>query len=519
MTTIHADCRHHRVSVPCGPHKRTQVRCDGCREYHRVEGRILIVKLDAMGDVLRTTACLAPLKELHPRSHVTWITRQASRPVLAGNPWIDRILTVESNYLEFVLAEDFDLALGPDADALSAAIMRLARAGVKRGFVSDGRGGVVPLNEAAASWWRLGLDDVLKRENRLTYGEWLYAILELPRPTARPLLHVDAESRDLAGRVLGRCPPGTQRRICFNTGASGRWQEKRWKPQHYRDLALLIREAEPDTAIVLTGGPEETELNAALLRSPGPFVDGGTDNSVGTFAALIASCGLALTPDSLGYHVACAVGTPALCLAGPTAPWELDLYGMNRVLHADSRVHRLLPVPVPFRHHVHGPAHRGVRLAAHAACRHERARRRRGRSPGEAPARRRLSGSTSPSFPFRSLGLPSPARAVRGSIPHATPLAPARSAHGPTSPRALPGSGASRAMVSSHPLPMNRRPREVRLCPRSSTGARCWPAPSLSPSRGRRNSLARPHGLATRGSGAPRTPRVTTRYAPCRSQP
>ena len=39
-------------------------------------------------------------------------------------------------------AEEFDLALGPDADPLSAAIMLLAHARDKRGFVSDRRGGV-----------------------------------------------------------------------------------------------------------------------------------------------------------------------------------------------------------------------------------------------------------------------------------------------------------------------------------------------------------------------------------------
>jgi len=51
-------------------------------------------------------------------------------------------------------------------------------------------------------------------------------------------------------------------------------------------------------------------------------------------AALIAACDWILTADSLGYHLACAVGTPAVCLVGPTSPWELDRYGNNRILHS-----------------------------------------------------------------------------------------------------------------------------------------------------------------------------------------
>ena len=124
-------------------------------------------------------------------------------------------------------------------------------------------------------------------------------------------------------------------RVCFNTGAGGRWEEKRWKSRHYRDLAVLIRARAPQAAIVLVGGPSQAELNAALLASGVGFIDGGTSNSIDLFSALVAASDIILTPDSLGYHVACAVSTPAVCLVGPTSPWELDLYGTNQVLYAD----------------------------------------------------------------------------------------------------------------------------------------------------------------------------------------
>ena len=47
-----------------------------------------------------------------------------------------------------------------------------------------------PLNDAAEAWWRMGLDDNWKQNNRRTYGEWLYDICELPVPVVRPSLHV-----------------------------------------------------------------------------------------------------------------------------------------------------------------------------------------------------------------------------------------------------------------------------------------------------------------------------------------
>ena len=333
--TPRTDCRHYRVSEPCVPHKLSGARCDGCTHYDPVAERILVIKLGAMGDVLRTTSCLAPLKERYPRSHITWVTRSNAVPLITRNRWVDRVLPIEGHYLEFVQTEQFDLALGLEAETLTAAIASLARAEMKRGFVADGRGGITPLNAAAREWWRMGLDDDLKPRNRVTYGEWLYAICDLPLPVARPVFEPTAQALARIATLLRERCPEAQRRVCFNTGGAARWNEKRWKASYYGELAGMLRERNPGAAVVLVGGPEEADFNRALLASYPEFVDGGVDNSVDDFAALIAACDWILTSDSLGYHIACAVGTPAVCLVGPTSPWELDLYGRNRVLYSD----------------------------------------------------------------------------------------------------------------------------------------------------------------------------------------
>jgi ADP-heptose:LPS heptosyltransferase len=329
---VRTDCRHYSPTEPCRPHKQARIRCPRCGTYDAVAERILIVKLGAMGDVLRTTSCLTPLKQRYPRSHVTWITRPNAVPLLEGNPGIDRVLSVNSNYLELLLAERFDLAIGPETDTLSASIVALARSDVKQGFTADGRGGVTPLSDAAEGWWRMGVDDGLKQANRRTYGEWLYAMCDLPMPVARPSFQLPPGSVEQAAQRLQDRAPGVKRWICFNTGASGRWEEKRWKPAYYERLARLIESNDPDAAIVLAGGPDEAALNRQLRLAHSGFIDGGTDNSVADFAALVAVCDWILTCDSLGYHVACAVGTPALCLVGPTSPWELDLFAENCVV-------------------------------------------------------------------------------------------------------------------------------------------------------------------------------------------
>ncbi len=42
-----------------------------CDHYEQIQQRLLLIKLDAMGDVLRTTALLEPLRNRYPSSYIT----------------------------------------------------------------------------------------------------------------------------------------------------------------------------------------------------------------------------------------------------------------------------------------------------------------------------------------------------------------------------------------------------------------------------------------------------------------
>jgi heptosyltransferase-2 len=115
-----------------------------CDHYQRVEERILIIKLDAIGDVLRTTALLPALAEAHPRASITWITRREARPLLQGNPYISEILDYGEDALLQLRVRAFDRVINLDAGKTSAALASAANASRKDGFILDARGYVQP---------------------------------------------------------------------------------------------------------------------------------------------------------------------------------------------------------------------------------------------------------------------------------------------------------------------------------------------------------------------------------------
>ncbi|HTI38148.1 MAG TPA: glycosyltransferase family 9 protein [Vicinamibacterales bacterium] len=345
------ECRHFTGSAPCAPHKHDGRPCESCDVCEPVAERILIVKLGAAGDVLRTTCILPALRAQHPNAQITWITGRSSTPLLDHNPHIDRVVS-RDEAIERLMVEQFDIVFGLDADESGAALASLARAADRAGFVLDARGRVVPANPAARRWWMMGIDDGLKRANRNTYPEILYEMCGLHGPVEAPQFVVSPKARTaIAGRLRESLAP-FRVVIALNTGAGQRWAQKKWTAGHFAGFVRLVRRVHSDWAVMIAGGPDEVSANASLLtstRDPGVF-DGGCDHSLEAFGALLALGSVVVTADSLGLHMALALGVPAVALIGPTSPWELEMYGRGEVVHADvpclACYRRRCPLPV-----------------------------------------------------------------------------------------------------------------------------------------------------------------------------
>jgi ADP-heptose:LPS heptosyltransferase len=334
---IHTDCKYYKGSMPCDFHKKDGRLCESCPDYSKVGTRILIVKLAAVGDVLRTTSILGALVKKYSSTQISWITRLSAAPLLVGNPLIDRVLTAESNYLEYLRNERFDVGICLDADPLSATIHSIATCDERFGFVSDQKGSVQPANELAVEWWLMGLHDQKKKANRKTYQQIMHEVCSLPLPTERPQIFLNGNAAQFGKNFLHlHHLNGKTKILGINTGGGARWQYKKWTFEGYVGLIKLLHAAHPDVGILLLGGPEEVELNARILEDAGDsVVDGGCTNSLTEFASLVNTVDVLLTSDSLAMHIGVALKKSTVVLVGPTSPWELDVFGNGKILHSD----------------------------------------------------------------------------------------------------------------------------------------------------------------------------------------
>ena len=307
--------------------------CDGCSHFRKASKRVLVIKLDAMGDVLRTTCILGPIRTAWPDATVTWITAPSSVPLLRGLPSIVEVVPADHRALALLATTRFDLALGLDAGPDSARLTALAQADEKRGFAVDERGAVGPLNAGAEAWFQLGLFDALKQANRRTYQELILDAAGLAGPPGPIEIALAAdERRDAARRATQwerRWP-----RIGLNLGAGERWRSKQWPLEHFRALTSSLLAAHPSSAVLLYGGPAEREAMDAIAGGwpAGRVFATGCDNPPRAFAALVGECDVMVTADTLARHVAVAMRRRVVALFGPTSAAEIELYGLGTKL-------------------------------------------------------------------------------------------------------------------------------------------------------------------------------------------
>ena len=288
----------------------------------------MIIKLGALGDVIRTAAILEGVHERWPGCEVTWVTRANGVRMLANHPLIARLLPLDAETLCHIEHERFDACLSLDKEQGPAGLATRLDARERLGIGLNADGAVYPLNPQCDQYFRLGLDDPFKfHTNDKSYQRLIYEMLGLRYAGQRYRLYPDERRRAAASTMWRDWGVGESDIVVgLNTGAGSVFANKNWRPQCYVELARQLSE-ERGPRIALFGGPTEAERNEQIARQCPTAIDTGTGHDELTFAALLSRCNTLVTGDTMAMHAAIAFDVPCIVLFGPTCPQEIDLYG------------------------------------------------------------------------------------------------------------------------------------------------------------------------------------------------
>ena len=335
---------------------------------------ILIIKLAAIGDVLRTTAILPALKEKYPDCNINWVTENESFDILKNNEFIDKIYLINENLKEKLKDKFFDLIIRLDdnAEACSLAsslkcqepptkISSMFEQKANNKVVLDARKSHLPkkagfslskkiigayledskkvYTDDSSLWFDIGLiskfgkekADELKALNKKTYQEILFTVLNINNEkykTCEPILNLQKEDLKFAKEFSEK--NNIEKKdlvIGINTGAGGRWQDKKLSIEKTIELIDKLNN-QLKAKLILFGGKKEIERNEKIKQGiKTNIIDAGCDNSLMEFASLISLCNILVTSDSLALHIGVALKKKIVSFYYPTSASEVMLYG------------------------------------------------------------------------------------------------------------------------------------------------------------------------------------------------
>ena len=327
MVFLHLDCRHYLGDRPCRFHRL----CEGCPHYAPMGPRVLIIKLGALGDVLRTSCLLGALRARSEPPYVTLVTSPAARPLVERMPGVDRALSFDPTTHLILENEQFDTVISLDKDPAPCALAMRIHTGHRLGIGLSRHGTVQPLNEECDDYFRLGLDNEEKfHRNQKTYQQLIYEALGWHHQGQGYTFELNAEDQDEAQRRLDRLGvTGDEPIIGLLPGAGSVFAHKAWREDGYVELVERLSQVRQKVRYLLLGGPEDRELLnrvAMACRSDRLFYP-GPDIPLGPFAGLIERCRVVVSGDTLAMHLAVALGRRVVAIFGPTCPQEIDLFG------------------------------------------------------------------------------------------------------------------------------------------------------------------------------------------------
>lgn len=329
------DCKRFTGYKPCFPGTKCYQECI---DPLPIGMKILIVNLDAMGNVLVTTSILPALKRKYPESHISWITLRNAAPLLANNSFLDRVYVWEPESWMVLGQMQFDLVLNVDKSARSCAFVGTLRTKRKQGFGLNRDGVIIPLNKEARENYILGLDDHLKfRMNRKTVGQILCETFRLSFKKDEYVLTLSEDELEFCRKY--REEHGIQESelvVGLNTGCSALYPNKKLRIDQHVELIRLLGGI-PGIRIALVGGPEDTLRNAEIARqTDNKLLSTPTDDGLRKGLCYVNICDLVISGDSFGLHAAIGLKKQVIAWFGVTSPAEINVFDRGEKLSPEG---------------------------------------------------------------------------------------------------------------------------------------------------------------------------------------
>jgi ADP-heptose:LPS heptosyltransferase len=310
---------------------------------------VLVLRLGAMGDIVRTLPAVRLVRSGLPDARIHWVAWESWAEILSDHPDLDGVVGVHRSELRALARSPLAWPSLVRATWAIGSQLRAIRAGLVLDFHGDFRTGLLGLISGAPV--RLGYDGHQQKEGnrafttvrvpsgdrrtpRLQRNLDLVAALGLPvRPVPDAGIAIAPADLLAAQAIVRSLGAGDAAYAVLNPGASRRQSYKK-PPAPLFAAAAHALAAHHVCPLVVCGPGEEADADLAVAASNG-VARRAPATTLKSLAALIRGARVFVGGDSGPLHLACGVSCPVVGLYGPTdpvvnTPWGVPFVAVAR---------------------------------------------------------------------------------------------------------------------------------------------------------------------------------------------
>ena len=279
--------------------------------------RILVIRLDRLGDVILSTPVLQALRQQFPHAFIAMMVRPACREVVEGNPFLNDVILYDKEgahqgiwatiqFARRLRRSEFDTALVLHPTNRSHWIPWLAAIPIRIGY------------DRKSSW--LLTHRVPHRKQEGSQHEAVYT-LELLRlfgitpSQPQPLVPIrPSAAQHVVALLAESVVQPTDQLVAIHPSAS--CVSKRWMPDRFAQVADRLISEHGVRICLVAGESDASYANQVAEAMRERAVNFAGRLTISELAALLHRCRLLISNDSGPVHVAAAVGTPVVDIFG-----------------------------------------------------------------------------------------------------------------------------------------------------------------------------------------------------------
>lgn len=295
--------------------------------------KILIIRLSAIGDVLRALPVLRTIKQNFPGSHIAWAVEEASQDLLLHHPDVNEVIVVPlaawrkqlksgrifkiageiAAFIRSIKSRHFDLTIDFHGLLKSGLLSYLSGAPVRASFT---RAFTKECNFLFNNC-RFPLET--NKMSRIDRNFMLLRKMGLKIIDDYPVIPITGDDRDAVSAFFRQSRIDLSRPlVVMHPGTSSKTLYKRWEPHRYAVVADQLV-ADYAAQIIFTWGGRELETVQEITGVMKHRAHIACETrSLGQLAEIFRHCDLYVGGDTGPMHLAAFMKVPVVAIFGPT---------------------------------------------------------------------------------------------------------------------------------------------------------------------------------------------------------